>query len=105
MRHRTRCVVQAFEAVVRISGLDRSAVELAASCYAAYPGDIKERIQLDEQAGRAAAACSWVFTHAIRGVRLLLDEMWTPTIALELRKREFDAIAIAIAISGAAYAA
>jgi hypothetical protein len=27
-------------------------------------------------------------------VRLLLDEMWTPTIALELRKREFDAIAI-----------
>jgi hypothetical protein len=27
-------------------------------------------------------------------VRLLLDEMWTPTIALELRKRELDVIAI-----------
>jgi len=27
-------------------------------------------------------------------VRLLLDEMWTPTIALELRKRDFDVIAI-----------
>jgi hypothetical protein len=27
-------------------------------------------------------------------VRLLLDEMWTPTIALELRKRGFDVIAI-----------
>ena len=30
----------------------------------------------------------------VRGVRLLLDEMWTPTIALELRKRDFDVIAI-----------
>jgi predicted nuclease of predicted toxin-antitoxin system len=27
-------------------------------------------------------------------VRLLLDEMWTPTIALALRKRGFDTIAI-----------
>ncbi len=27
-------------------------------------------------------------------MRLLLDEMWTPTIALELRKRGFDVIAI-----------
>jgi hypothetical protein len=27
-------------------------------------------------------------------MRLLLDEMWTPTIALELRAREFDVIAI-----------
>ena len=27
-------------------------------------------------------------------MRLLLDEMWTPTIALELRKRDFDVIAI-----------
>jgi Domain of unknown function (DUF5615) len=27
-------------------------------------------------------------------VRLLLDEMWTPTIAFELRKRGFDVIAI-----------
>ena len=27
-------------------------------------------------------------------MRLLLDEMWTPTIALELRKRNFDVIAI-----------
>ncbi len=43
---------------------------------------------------RAAAAHSWVLTRPIRGVRLLLDEMWTPMIALELRKREFDMIAI-----------
>jgi hypothetical protein len=27
-------------------------------------------------------------------VRLLLDEMWTPTIAVELRKRDLDVIAI-----------
>jgi len=27
-------------------------------------------------------------------VRLLLDEMWTPTIALQLRKRGFDVVAI-----------
>ena len=27
-------------------------------------------------------------------MRLLLDEMWTPTIALELRKRDFDVVAI-----------
>ncbi len=27
-------------------------------------------------------------------MRLLLDEMWTPTIALELRKHGFDAVAI-----------
>jgi hypothetical protein len=27
-------------------------------------------------------------------VRLALDEMWTPTIAVELRKRDLDAIAI-----------
>jgi len=27
-------------------------------------------------------------------VRLLLDEMWAPTIAVELRKRHFDVIAI-----------
>lgn len=38
------------EAVAHISGLDRSAVELAASYYAAYPGDIDERIQMDEEA-------------------------------------------------------
>jgi hypothetical protein len=38
------------EAVARISGLDRSAVELAANYYAAYPGDIDERIQMDEEA-------------------------------------------------------
>ena len=28
-------------------------------------------------------------------MRLLLDEMWAPTIAVELRKRRFDVIAIA----------
>ncbi len=38
------------EAVARISGLDRSAVELAASYYAAYPAGIDERIQMDERA-------------------------------------------------------
>jgi hypothetical protein len=27
-------------------------------------------------------------------VKLLLDEMWTPTIAVELRKRNFDVVAI-----------
>ena len=27
-------------------------------------------------------------------MRLLLDEMWTPTIALQLRKRGFDVVAI-----------
>lgn len=37
-------------AVVRISGLDRSVVELAARYYAAHPGDIDERIQMDEDA-------------------------------------------------------
>jgi hypothetical protein len=38
------------EAVTRISGLDRSAVELAASYYAAFPDDIDERIQMHEEA-------------------------------------------------------
>ncbi|HTC61041.1 MAG TPA: hypothetical protein VK691_13130 [Solirubrobacteraceae bacterium] len=38
------------EAVAHIGGLDRSTVELAASYYAAYPGDIDERIQMDELA-------------------------------------------------------
>jgi hypothetical protein len=38
------------EAVTRVSGLDRGIVELAASYYAAYPDDIDERIQMDEQA-------------------------------------------------------
>ena len=27
-------------------------------------------------------------------MKLLLDEMWTPTIAFELRKRDFDVIAV-----------
>jgi hypothetical protein len=38
------------EAVAHIGGLDRSSVELAASYYAAYPGDIDERIQMNELA-------------------------------------------------------
>lgn len=38
------------ESVAHISGLDRSAVELAASYYAAYPGEIDDRIQMDEEA-------------------------------------------------------
>jgi len=36
--------------VVLVTGLDRNMVELAASYYAAYPGDIDERIRMDEQA-------------------------------------------------------
>lgn len=38
------------EVVARVSGLDRLMVELAASYYAAYPDDIDERIQANEQA-------------------------------------------------------
>jgi hypothetical protein len=45
-----RDLLDLIEAVARISGLDRSAVELAASYYAAYPGDIDERIRMDEEA-------------------------------------------------------
>jgi hypothetical protein len=37
-------------AVVRASGLDRGIVELAAIYYAAYPDEIDERIQMNEQA-------------------------------------------------------
>jgi hypothetical protein len=38
------------ETVAHVSGLDRAVVELAASYYAAYPGDIDERIRMNEQA-------------------------------------------------------
>jgi len=38
------------EAVSRSSGLDRTRVELAASFYAAYPGEVDERIRLGEEA-------------------------------------------------------
>jgi hypothetical protein len=38
------------ETVARASALDRVAVALAASYYAAYPDDIDERIRLNEQA-------------------------------------------------------
>jgi hypothetical protein len=37
-------------AVVGVTGLDRNMVELAASYYAAYPGDIDERISMNDQA-------------------------------------------------------
>jgi predicted nuclease of predicted toxin-antitoxin system len=37
-------------------------------------------------------------------VKLLLDEMWTPTIALELRKRGFDVIAISESAHAGRYA-
>jgi len=37
-------------------------------------------------------------------VRLLLDEMWTPTIALELRKRDLDVIAISEPAHASRYA-
>lgn len=38
------------EAVALASGLDRAVVQLAASYYAAYPGDVDERIRMNEQA-------------------------------------------------------
>jgi hypothetical protein len=38
------------EQVVRVSGLDRAVVELAASYYAAHPSDVDERIRMNEQA-------------------------------------------------------
>jgi hypothetical protein len=48
--------------VVRVSGLDRQMVELAANYYAAYPDDIDERIRMNEQAAerlrRALAVAS-----------------------------------------------
>ena len=37
-------------AVVVVTGLDRNVVELAANYYAAYPGDVDERIQMNELA-------------------------------------------------------
>ena len=37
-------------------------------------------------------------------MRLLLDEMWTPTIALQLRKRDLDVIAICEPAHAARYA-
>jgi hypothetical protein len=37
-------------------------------------------------------------------VKLLLDEMWTPTIAVELRKRNFDVIAVSEPAHAARYA-
>ncbi len=37
-------------------------------------------------------------------MRLLLDEMWTPTIARELRKRNFDVIAINEPVHAGRYA-
>jgi hypothetical protein len=46
-------------AVVGVTGLDRNMVELAASYYAAYPGDVQERIQMNELAAeRLRAALS-----------------------------------------------
>jgi hypothetical protein len=52
------------EAVSRVSGVDRRAVELAASYYAAYPDEVDDRIRMDREAaerlrralGAAAAA-------------------------------------------------
>ena len=38
------------ETVAHVSGLDRAVVELAASYYAAYPGDIDGGLRMDEQA-------------------------------------------------------
>ncbi len=37
-------------------------------------------------------------------MRLLLDEMWTPTIALQLRKRGFDVVAISESEHASRYA-
>ena len=39
------------EVVTRVTGLDRTKVELAANYYAAYPDDVDERIRLNEEAG------------------------------------------------------
>ncbi len=44
------CVADPIEAVALVSGLDRSAVELAARYYAAYPGDVDERIHMESEA-------------------------------------------------------
>lgn len=38
------------EAVTRVTGLDRSKIELAASYYAAYPDDVDDRIRMNEEA-------------------------------------------------------
>lgn len=38
------------DAVTNATGLERSKVELAASYYAAYPGDVDERIRMNEEA-------------------------------------------------------
>jgi hypothetical protein len=46
----TEGVADPIRSVAHISGLDRSAVELAANYYAAYPDDIDERIRTNEQA-------------------------------------------------------
>jgi hypothetical protein len=43
-------VADPIRSVAHIGGLDRSAVELAANYYAAYPDDIDERIRANEQA-------------------------------------------------------
>lgn len=37
-------------AVAKVSGVDQSVVELAASYYSAYPAEIDERIQMDSEA-------------------------------------------------------
>jgi hypothetical protein len=37
-------------------------------------------------------------------VKLLLDEMWTPTIAIELRERAFDVIAVNEPVHASRYA-
>jgi hypothetical protein len=46
-------------AVMGVTGLDRNMVELAASYYSAYPGDVDERIRMnDEAAERLRSALS-----------------------------------------------
>ena len=38
------------EVIAAATGIDRSKIELAASYYAAYPADVDERVQLNEEA-------------------------------------------------------
>lgn len=55
-------VADPIEAVVRVSGLDRGVVELAARYFAVYPDDVAQRIAMNEQAAeqlrRALASAS-----------------------------------------------
>lgn len=44
------------EVIAEATGLPRNRLELAASYYAAYPGEIDDRIRLDEEAAERAGS-------------------------------------------------